>query len=679
MMKRLLSLFCCMACLWCAVQAENTISLSTASGHPGDYAEVEAALTNTDAVTALEIILPLDDNLTYETGSCALSDSRSDGHQLTAAEVDGTLRIYVYSLTQNALKGNDGTLLSFRLRLGDKPLTYALSPEVVLSDAAAGSLPCEVKAGKVTILSPELAIETPSVDYGRVPIRSAHTLTASLRNTGNEPLHVSDITTDNAELRAKETAFTIDPGESKYVDLEYLPQERGTMNATVTVHSDAVNGIEQAIGVAATPFSVNELHVSSASGVSDGTVTVNLEMDNMEPIVAMQCGFDLPEELVFVEGSAKVLSRGANHTATASFSGGRLSLYAYSPDNSAFTGNNGGILSFDLRLNGSSGYYSLTPTDVILSNIAMENMVSATSGGSVEIESPSFGGSDMLAFGDMPITAPAIAQYDVENRGSAPLTVERVIFLSEGYKVNTALPVEIAAGESASLQVEYEPQSEGEFSTTMQVYSNDPAERMKSVTVEGRIFEPNQMTMSASTADDGNCLLSVGMDNYSEIVAVQFDLHGIVDATVDESQMTKSDRLASHDAVLTKIGGSDYRVLVYSMNNAVITGRSGELMNIAIAGQETPTATTITMDNIVLSDAKGVNKNSLQQLSVEAAYGDDTQSHVGEITAEDTAVTVYSLNGVLLYHNADRKVIESLPAGIYIVNGKKAIVGELQQ
>lgn len=678
-MKRLLSLFCCMACLWCAVQAENTISLSTASGHPGDYAEVEAALTNTDAVTALEIILPLDDNLTYEAGSCALSDSRSDGHQLTAAEVDGTLRIYVYSLTQNALKGNDGTLLSFRLRLGDKPLTYALSPEVVLSDAAAGSLPCEVKAGKVTILSPELAIETPSVDYGRVPIRSAHTLTASLRNTGNEPLHVSDITTDNAELRAKETAFTIDPGESKYVDLEYLPQERGTMNATVTVHSDAVNGIEQAIGVAATPFSVNELHVSSASGVSDDTVTVNLEMDNMEPIVAMQCGFDLPEELVFVEGSAKVLSRGANHTATASFSGGRLSLYAYSPDNSAFTGNNGGILSFDLRLNGSSGYYSLTPTDVVLSNIAMENMVSATSGGSVEIESPSFGGSDMLAFGDMPITAPAIAQYDVENRGSAPLTVERVIFLSEGYKVNTALPLEIAACESASLQVEYEPQSEGEFSTTMQVYSNDPAERMKSVTVEGRIFEPNQMTMSASTADDDNCLLSVGMDNYSEIVAVQFDLHGIVDATVDESQMTKSDRLASHDAVLTKIGDSDYRVLVYSMNNAVITGRSGELMNIAIVGQETPTATTITMDNIVLSDAKGVNKNSLQQLSVEAAYGEGSQSHVGEITAEDTAVTVYSLNGVLLYHNADREVIESLPAGIYIVNGKKAIVGKLQQ
>ena len=670
-MKRLF-LFCCMACLWCAVQAENTLTLSAVSGHPGDEVEVSVALDNTDAITAFEVLLPLDDDLKYVSGSCRLDESRSDGHQLTAAEVDGTLRIYAYSLTQSAINGDSGKLLTFRLQLGDKPSDYTLVPEIVLIDAAGNRLSCEVKAGKVTILSPELTIETPSVDYGRVPIRAVHTKTISLENSGNEPLEVKDIRTSDATLKATETAFTINPGESEYVSLQYSPVERDAFSGTVTIVSNAVNGREQTVSIVATPFSVNELHVQSASGKSDGIVTVGIKMDNMEPIVAMQCSFNLPEELVFVEGSAKTSERGTNHVATASVSDGTLSLYAYSPDNSAFSGNNGEVVTFDLLLNGSSGYYSLNPENVVLSNIGMENLVSAVSGGSVEIQSPSLNGSETLKFGDMPITSPVTAEYVISNYGSAPLAVERVIFLSEGYKVNTALPTEIAAGENASLQVEYMPQSEGEFSTTMQIYSNDPTARMKSVTIEGNVFEPNRMTLETNTSDNGDCTLSIGMENYSEIVAVQFDLHGIINATVDNSYMVKSDRLENHEAVLTKIGDSDYRILAYSMENSAITDNSGELVAIKIVSQ-TPTNTTVTLDNIVLSDTKGVNKNSQQQVATEATYGGDP-SGIEEIPEENRPVTVYSLNGVMLLQNADKTELEKLPQGIYIINGRKTIV-----
>ncbi len=74
----------------------------------------------------------------YDLTRFARKDTaRSNRHLISAAEVDNELRIYIYSLSLGTLKGNEGVLCSFKLKLKREPAVYAITPSVVLGDAAA--------------------------------------------------------------------------------------------------------------------------------------------------------------------------------------------------------------------------------------------------------------------------------------------------------------------------------------------------------------------------------------------------------------------------------------------------------------------------------------------------------------------------------------------------------------
>ncbi len=609
-----------MAGVMLAMNAANQLTVSTSSGHPGDVVDVSLALANDDAVSALEVTIPLGESLAYVDGSAMLSGLRSNGHTMTAAAVDDKLQIYIYSLSLSALNGNEGVLVTFQLKLGKEPADHQLQPAVVLSDASGASLGCETTAGTVTLLSPKMEVVTTSVDYGRVAIRSSYNKTIQLRNTGNEPLSISGVTFSDNTLSVNENSFEIAAGNTKSVTLTYSPVDRGSFRGKVTFASNAVNGAAHSTDVAAQPYSVNELHVVSTSGSSDEVITVSLKMNNMEPIVAAQCEFTLPDALVYQAGSAKVTARGVNHAATANIDGKKLKIIAYSPDNTPFTGNDGNLLTFDVKLDGRSGYYYLRPENVVLSNITMENMTSATKQGSVNIKSPTFSGNNDLAFGDCPLTEEATADYSIRNSGRAPMVIDNVTFLSDGYKTLTALPLTIESGKTAVLTVGYTPTAEGAFGTTMQVYSNDPDLRMKSVAISGNVFEPNSLSLSGTTDYDGNYTLSAALKNYSSLVALQFDISGLINGTVSDADIVKSSRLANHSLVLTPLGEGSYRVIIYALDNSVIAGNEGELFTLKLIA-DAPTTTTVVMSNIVVSSSDGSSKDSAAAPSTGAVYG----------------------------------------------------------
>ncbi len=616
-MRKLISTLC-MVCLWLAMQAQNSITLSSGSGHPGDEVTLSLSMTNADEVTALEVIIPLGGHLDYVGGSCSLNAERKTDHAVSAAMVEDDLKIYLYSPTLAPLKGNSGEVLTFKLKCGKEPATYALQPQVILGNAAGQSIESISTAGEMTLLSPKLEIQTPTIDYGRVPIRSSYTQTLMLCNVGNEPLSVTDIVGGDATLTAEEKEMLIGVGETKYVTLNYSPVNRGTFTSSVEVVSDAVNGARQKAKVVAEPFSVNELYLSSTSGVSDTEVTLNVSMKNMEPIVALQCDIPLNDALVYVDGSAQMAERGASHSVTANVLDNTLRLLVMSDGNTPLAGNEGDVLSFRLRLNGSSGYYWLDPQNVILGNVTMENMTSATYGGSVEISSPSINSDESLSFGDCQITADATVDYVVRNNGSAPLTIERVLFLSEGYSVATELPKTVEPWAEETVKVVYKPTEEGEFKTTMQIYSNDPTCRMKSVTVSGRVYEPNEFVLSSGISADGKKRLAIGMNNYSEIVALQFDLNGSFISEFSDQNIEKTDRLTSHSVVVNKMNDTKYRFIVYSFGNAVISGNAGELFSVVL--DDLTQDVNVTVDNIIIGSKNSEDKNSVGSVTHQSRF-----------------------------------------------------------
>ena len=596
--------------LWLTATAANTVTLTSVQGHPGDEVEVTVTLTGESAVTAIELLVPLGDMLRYVDGSAVLSTERADGHTLTAAGQDGKLSMVIFSPTLAPLKGVDGELCRFKVKLGKEPADYTLNPEVVMSDASGNALTCSVESGVVTLLSPKIEVTTPTIDYGCVPIRSEYTHTLSVYNRGNEPLEITGIAFDNSDLTASPTTSTIAAGSTQDFTLTYAPRQRGTLTSNVTITTNAVNPKAGKAVVKAQPFSVNELHVQHAEGISDEEVTVVLKMNNMEPIAGAQCEFTLPEALKYVEGSAAAGNRcsGTDHKATGVVQGDKLTLLLYSVSNAMLPEGDGELMTFRVRLDGQSGWYELNPQEVVLSNATMENMTSATSGEYVVIQSPSFSGNSTLEFGDMPVTQKATATYAIYNSGEVNLTINKVTFLAEGYAVEQSLPLTIAPRESKKLTVVYTPTTEGEHKTTMQVYTNDPDNRMKSVALSGRVYEPNHIIVSGDNTREGY-QFAFALDNYTDIVAIQMNVKWLSGMKTSMDKLKITERLKGHSYLVTDIGEGNYQILVYSMANAPITGTNGTLFTLDYIAEEGVTYqdTELRVTDIVLSDAKGNN------------------------------------------------------------------------
>lgn len=655
-----------MAAVSVAAIAGNKITLSSASGHPGDEVSLTASLTNDDAVTAVEMLVPLNEHVQYVAESATLNSGRAADHTMSAAVVDDTLRVYIYSLSLSPLAGNEGELFSFKVKLGKEPAYYELLPKVILGSATGASLEAEVESGTVTLLSPKLTVTTTTITWGRVAIRSSYNKTLTFTNSGNEPLEVSAFEFSNSDFATTATALTVAPGASQSVTVKYSPIVRGTINETVSIVSNAVNGTQKA-QLTATPFSVNELHVLRASGVSDEEVTIALRLKNMEPIVGLQCEFTMPEQLVYVDGSfTPHASRCSDHQALSTLVDGKLSLYIYSPTNAAIEEGNDTIATFKVRLNGTNGNYYLRPANVILSNITEENMTSATSQNYVTIKSPKLQSADALDMGLKPVTQTAQSVYSIYNSGQVDMTVERITFLAEGYSIAEQLPMTVGVKETKTVTVKYNPTMKGTHSTIMQVYTNDPLNRMKSVAVSGEIFEPNYLAVEGiDSKDKSGYGLKVSLDNYTEVVALQMDIHWIEGMATSSDSIKLSDRLANHSVIVTQLGDCDYRVVIYSMTNASIADNIGELFTLGYAngGAVNYYDTTVTIDNIVMSTAGGVNTASETELTYEVV---DISTGIEEVPVTDSPTVVATGNNLVVCNLVDGESVD-----IYDLSGRK--------
>ena len=159
-------------CFGMGARADNVVSIGTASGAPGDEVTVSIGLQNSDAVSSLQVSIPLDERFSFVDGSASLG-SRGNGHSVTAGVKDGEINIMVYSLGLAALAGNEGEVVTFRLKLGNQPSDIALTvSKLIVGDTSGNSLSATAQSGSVSIRCAKAQYSTMTVDFGSVPIRS---------------------------------------------------------------------------------------------------------------------------------------------------------------------------------------------------------------------------------------------------------------------------------------------------------------------------------------------------------------------------------------------------------------------------------------------------------------------------------------------------------------------------
>lgn len=589
--------------------AQPAVRLSSASGHPGDEVELTIQTQGLAQATAIQMNITLPQTLNYVENSAVLSkEVTTNNHQLQVTQTDNQLKIYVYSLQLDALKDAQGELLSFRLLMGKEPGAYQLTPSVVLSNTQGKNVSATVTSGTVTLLSPSIQLSTKDIDFGRVPIKSTYTRTIVANNTGNEPLTLTSADCSIRELSVTGLPCTIQPGNRQELSISYTPMKAAQEDATIKIASNAANGI-QIIHIKARPYSVNELIVKTTNFPN-----VSVEMSNMEPIVAVQCTFELPEALLFVEGSMQLnANHSTGHQLSSSIVDGKLKVYIHSASNKTIAAGNGELFSFRLQSVGASGNYQITPSDVILSNANGDNMLSGTTQAVVHLAAPKIEVDTQINFGRIPMEEAITHSYTLRNAGEAPLTISRIEIDNPAITTSADLPLTIEAGATKDIEITYRPKKEGEFLGTMQIYCDDPDQHMLVVGIQGSTYYPNQVSLTGKEQQDGRYALTIGLQNTLPIVALQADLHWIAGMTLNTTDISLSDRAGNHQVVLNKISDSTYRLYLYSTTNQIISAGEGALLTL-IYNKENQAinhiGTAITADNIILSTAEGKNHST---------------------------------------------------------------------
>ena len=577
-------------CVDNGVWAGNTLSLTGGSGSPGNEVDVHVNLSNTDAVTAIQISIPLDENLKFVEGS-AKKASRLCNHSLSAGVKGGELNVMVYSLSMATIPAGSGEILTFRLQLGDMPTTMALTAsKLTLTGTGGTQLSGNCQGGTVSVRCAKAQYGSMTIDFGEVPIRRTYTRTVTVSNTGNEPLTVTAVTFSDPTTFNSTTALPLQvaAGSSKELSVTYAPTERGAVSKTMTVICNSISR-QNTLQLKAQPFAVNELHVGNASGVSDTEVDIVLSMDNMDDIVGFQTEFKLPQALQYVPDSFVLNDdRAQDHFASVTLRNDTLRIVAFSPSGKAFRGNDGVIGSFCVLLSGRNSI-TLSPYKAILSAVIdgqVTNVLSAKYDGSVNIQSPRLDASSILNFGRVPVTQEIKTAYTIRNAGNAPLAVSRIAFLDEGFCVKEALPLIINSNSSKQITVVKAEKTEGDFSTTMQMYSNDPEQRMFSVDVSGNVFAPNYLSVTADDATNGSDVsLHITMDNYDPISGFQFDITSSDDYNVDAAKTILGNRGSRLMVSTRKMGEKTVRVIAYTMNDCIPAG-NGRVLTLKMTPAE---------------------------------------------------------------------------------------------
>ena len=574
-------------CFGMGARAGNVLTIGSAQGAPGEEVELALALENTDAVAALQVSIPLGEQLNYVEGSAAMTD-RSNGHSVTAGVKDGTLNVMVYSMGMSALTGNTGDVVTLRLKLGNQPTDVTLTAsKLVMTDGSGNAIGDATSAsGVVSIRCAKAEYSPMTIDFGRVPIRSTYEQNFTVYNTGNETLEVTGLQFSNYLTKFSSTTqfpLTVAPGSSASINITYAPEERGTVSEEVKVLCNSISKLNT-IALKAQPFAVNELHVQPVSGIADEVVTIPLTMNNMDAISGLQLEFQLPDALEYVENSFQLSGRKTNHVTVVTCKNGLLKILAYSPNDAAFTGEEGEIGSFQVKLVGRYDV-ELTPTKTVLSatiNNKVENVCSEVYGAVVSIQSPSINADESFYMGAVSVTEPCERTFNIRNYGSAPLTVSRIVFDNENLSIKESLPININPWESFDVTVVYSSTEQTTFTGTMQIYSNDPEQRVWNVSVTGSRFAPNYFSIATPDVSAfENMKVEVAVNTYDPIVGLQFDLTypGQYYEPFDGNYTLES-RAEGLTVTYRQIDNNTLRFFCYFLTGSGIAAGDGKVMTI---------------------------------------------------------------------------------------------------
>lgn len=574
---------------------------------------IQISVTNDVAFSAFQFDLILPDHFSLVDGSVQLA-GRENGHDFSWELIDGSvLRCIGYSTSETAFSGTSGAIVELELSSETKPGTYTLELQNALIASDGVDVLSSVNNGTVILRATEITVSTTSINFGEIPLLHESSRSFTVQNTGNSTLSVSGLSVSHADYSLSSTgSFTLDAGNSVSRTVTFYATEKGLKESEISITSDCPANPVKTIQLSTLAFAVNEIHLGAVSGRSGYTVTFPISINNMEPFTGFQTEIVLPEELTFVPGSAVLSGRETDHQIQADTTQNKLIITAFSGSNDNFTGEDGQVASVDLFLEGNGGYYPLQITNALIADQNADNILSDYYNANVRIQSPYISlSSTSYDFGEVSVLNSADYSFSIRNYGDDTLKVNSILSTSSKFTLpELQLPMVIPPSGNEGAMVQFSSEQEGVFDGKLVIRSNDSERDPVYFSIKGETYNPDELKIHDAIARQGEpCLVSITMDNLSEISALQFDLVLSEGISVNKNSTQLSGRSNGHSLAISDIGNNTFRFISYSGSLNTYSGSSGEVISIALEVAPTVSLGTysLQLQNVVLSDVNSRN------------------------------------------------------------------------
>ncbi len=424
---------------------------------------------------------------TSSAQSLTLTSSGSAPLTVNTATVTGT----GFSLTGGTLPAtlNPGQSITLELQFAPVATGSSTGQLTINSNASPATVNVPLSGSSTDVPVPQLTVSNASLAFGDVTINTSSTQTLTLRSTGTSPVVINSTSLSGSGFAVTGGALpaTLNPGQSMTLQVAFTPTAAGAATGQLTINSNSSSGASTiALTGSGTATPVSQLTVSTAS-LSFGNVTVKtsaaqsftLSSTGTAPVtinsaIIAGTGFSLvgsPLPTILNPGQSVTLQVQFSPTAAGATTG-----------------------QVTINSNSSSGAATV-----------------ALSGSGIAAPVPQLTvSSAALSFGSIAVDSSTTQALTLRSTGTASVTVNSAAITGGMFSVVAqSFPISLAAGQSVTLQIQFNPTAAGTATGQLTISSNSTANNLTTVALSGTATSTNpQLTVSSSTLSFGSVALN---------------------------------------------------------------------------------------------------------------------------------------------------------------------------
>ncbi|MDZ7358276.1 MAG: choice-of-anchor D domain-containing protein [candidate division KSB1 bacterium] len=390
-----------------------------------------------------------------------------------------------YSVTPNVLSVPYGQYRTVSVTFTPKQIGL-FSGTVTITTNEPGNREIPLSGTGRDPLPQNIAVSQTQVSFDSVALNQSSSRYIWVKNTGERALNVQSIVTTDSSFIPNTSAFTLPPGNTRYILITFTPKERKTYQATLRIQSDDPDNQNQNIALSGYGRLLrNQNIVLSAASLSFGEVPVTQQRSY--PLTISNTG---EKDLTVTNVSTRTTNFAVNTSALVVGPQSYQTIYV------TFTPK-------EVRNYSDTLTIANNDPETPIVRVLLQGVGRTLRDQQLAVQ------PNQLNFGSVGAGLAGYQNLQIRNDGEMILKIDNIKSSSDNFSFDFKQPIEISPSNAIWLVVTFRPDSIGKFEADLTIYSNDPLHNALKIPMlgEGRELLPPNISIYPNQFDFGSVAL----------------------------------------------------------------------------------------------------------------------------------------------------------------------------